>query len=262
MTRTIAFVNQKGGVGKTTSTINVAACLAKQNIKTCIIDMDPQANVSQIFSSINDSDPSIYNSLMHIANKSSATATHEPAIHNTYIENLSILPANVLLSSAEIELVATHGRETVLKRLINSNQSIFSSFDYILIDCQPSLGLLTLNSIIASHYLMVPLHADVFSLTGLSLLCETVQSLQKTFEINTTICGFFFTQVNKQESLFKESYELCKTNYESLVFDTFISNNVTIDHANAMDQSIIDFKPDCRSAIDYQNLTTEMLSKV
>ncbi len=269
MTTIISFVNQKGGVGKTTSVINVSAVLAqmtknqKKN-KVLVIDMDPQANTSQIFTSISDNDLSIYNLLIKQNQNTNGTKeiTIENLIQPTYIENLNIIPSNVLLSSAEIELVNIHGRETILKRILKENKKFLDVYDFIIIDCQPSLGLLTINSIIASDYLMVPLQADVFSLTGVDLLTDTISKLQNIFEIDCTILGLFFTQVQKNASLFKEAYELCQENYGKLVFQSYIRNNITIDHANAMDQSIVDFDPNSNSAQDYISITKELVNKI
>ena len=269
MTKIISFVNQKGGVGKTTSVINISASLAhtfnknKKN-KILMLDMDPQANTSQIYTSTTDGDLSIYNLLVdeHQTKEKNKEIDMKTLIQTTYIENLDIIPSNVLLSSAEIELVNIHGRETILKRILKNNKDFLSKYDYIIIDCQPSLGLLTINSIIAADYLMVPIHADVFSLTGLQLLSETIEKLQSIFEINTTILGFFFTQVNQQETLFKEAFELCKNSYPNLLFNQFIRNNTAIDHANATDQSVIHFAPNASSSKDYKQLTKEFLSKI
>ena len=268
MSTIISFVNQKGGVGKTTSVINVSAVLAhmktgiKKN-KVLVIDMDPQANSSQIFTTISDNDLSIYNLLVQQnQNNNQAKITIEDLIQPTYIENLNIIPSNVLLSSAEIELVNIHGRETILKRILKENKRFLDKYDYIIIDCQPSLGLLTINSIIASDYLMVPLQADVFSLTGVDLLTDTISKLQNIFEIDCTILGLFFTQVQKNASLFKEAYDLCQENYGKLVFQNYIRNNITIDHANAMDQSIVDFDPNSNSAQDYVSITKELVKKI
>ncbi len=258
MSKIICFLNQKGGVGKTTSVINISACLAENNFKTLIIDMDPQANSSQVYYDISDSDPSIYDLLIQ-RNKKTSQLTD--IIKKTYINNLDIIPANVLLSSAEIDLVNIHGRETVLKRLISKEKKIFNDYDYILLDCPPSLGLLTVNSIMASNHLMIPLHADIFSLTGLTLLIETVNKLQTIFETKCTILGFFFTQVVTNQSMFKEAFELCKENYNNDLFDTYIRNNSAIDHANATAQSVIHFAPQSISSLDYQNITKELISK-
>jgi len=262
MSTIISFVNQKGGVGKTTSVINVSAVLA-QKYNVLIIDMDPQANTSQIFTSTTDEDLSIYNLLIQNNQPNTNKAKITPDfIQSTYIEKLKVIPSNVLLSSAEIELVNSHGRETTLKRILKDNKKELEQFDFIIIDCQPSLGLLTINSIIASDYLMVPLQADVFSLTGVDLLTDTISKLQHIFEIDCTILGLFFTQVQKNAALFKEAYELCQENYGDLVFNNVVRNNITIDHANAMDQSIVDFDPNSNSAQDYINLTKELVNKI
>jgi len=259
MTTIISFVNQKGGVGKTTSTINTATALSKLNFKILIIDMDPQANSTQVLTPTSDNDPSIYDLLF--PNKSTKKITFEDVKQSTYLKNLDILPSNVLLSSAEIDLVNEHARETVLKRCLKNHSNQIKHYDFILIDCQPSLGLLTINSIIAANYLMVPIHADVFSLTGLELLTQTIQKLQEVFEINTIILGFFFTQVTIKATLFKEAHELCKYTYPNLLFDTFIRSNSVIDQANATDQSVIDFSPSSSSSIDYKSLAKELISK-
>ena len=180
MTKTISFVNQKGGVGKTTSVINIAACLAEQNASVLIIDMDPQGNTTQVYSNITDDDDSIYNLLVNNTNNTSINSLKK----STYINNVDLLPSNVLLSSAELDLANKENRESILKNVLKNNQKDCSKYDYILVDCQPSLGLLTINSIMASDYIMVPLHADIFSLTGLDLLTQTLSKLQTIFESN------------------------------------------------------------------------------
>lgn len=260
MTTIISFVNQKGGVGKTTSTINVARALSKENFKVLIIDMDPQANSTQVLTSTSDNDTSIYDLIL--PKKSNKKCSFEDIVQTTYTKNLDILPSNVLLSSAEIDLVNEHARETVLKRCLKDYAKKIELYDFIIIDCQPSLGLLTVNSIIASDYLMIPIHADVFSLTGLELLTQTIKNLQDVFEINTTILGFFFTQVTEKASLFKEAHELCKCTYPDLLADTYIRSSTVIDQANATDQSVIDFSPSSTSSKDYQSLAKEIIKKL
>ena len=263
MTEIIAFVNQKGGVGKTTSIINIAACLSENsntglNKKTLIIDMDPQGNSSQVYSQITDQDLSIYQLIHAKATEEKSPPALQDIKQSTYIKNLDILPANVLLSSAELDLVNCHARETILKRLLKDHKDTLSRYDYILIDCPPSLGLLTVNSIIAADKIVVPLHADVFSLTGLELITQTLEKLQQLFEINTTLCGFFFTQVSPNETLFQEAYALCKENYKNLLLNTYIRRNTAINHANATAQSIIHFDKDSSAAKDYLTLTKEL----
>jgi len=258
MTKTISFVNQKGGVGKSTSVINIAACLAKQKKSVLIIDMDPQGNTTQVYSNITDDDQSIYNLLVkNTANQISIQSLKQ----KTYIKNVDLLPSNVLLSSAELDLVNKKNRESILKNSLKENKKDWKHYDYILIDCQPSLGLLTINSIMASDYVMVPLHADIFSLTGLELLTQTLTNVQKTFESNTTILGFFFTQVNKKEPLFKEAYELCLETYPNHLFKSYISTSPTIDQSNATGQSVIHLSPNSNPSKDYQSLTIELMKK-
>tara|TARA_B100000427_G_scaffold70089_1_gene56458 strand:+ start:611 stop:1393 length:783 start_codon:yes stop_codon:yes gene_type:complete len=258
MTKTIAFVNQKGGVGKSTSVINVAACLANKDKSVLIIDMDPQGNTTQVYSNITDDDDSIYNLLLK---KPTEKITIKSLKKNTYINDVDLLPSNVLLSSAELELVNKKHRESTLKNILKENKVHCDDYDYILLDCQPSLGLLTLNSIIASNYVMVPLHADIFSLTGLELLTKTIRKIQTIYEANTTILGFFFTQVNTKEPLFQEAYDLCLETYPDHLFNTYISAGQTIDQANATGQSVIHLSPSSKPAKDYQNLTIELMKK-
>ncbi|RAP28759.1 sporulation initiation inhibitor Soj [Candidatus Marinamargulisbacteria bacterium SCGC AG-343-D04] len=262
MTKIISFANQKGGVGKTTSTINVASSLALDSHKVLVIDMDPQANLTQVLASTTDHDLSIYDLLIPSQHPQKNTITLNQVLTKTYLDNLDILPSNVLLSSAELDLVPLHSRETVLKRLLKTYKKDLESYDFILIDCQPSLGLLTINSIIASDHIMIPLHADVFSLTGLELLIQTVEKLQEVFEINCTILGFFFTQTHTKETLFKEAYNLCKENYKNQLCKTYIKSNSAIDHANATDQSILTFDKNSSASIDYTCLTKEILEKL
>jgi len=257
MTKTISFVNQKGGVGKTTSVINIAACLAEQNASVLIIDMDPQGNTTQVYSNITDDDDSVYNLLVNNTNNTSINSLKK----STYINNVDLLPSNVLLSSAELDLVNKENRESILKNVLKNNQKDCSKYDYILVDCQPSLGLLTINSIMASDYIMVPLHADIFSLTGLDLLTQTLSKLQTIFESNTTILGFFFTQVNKKETLFNEAYELCLETYPKELFKSCITTSTSIDQANATGQSVIHLSPQANPSNDYRELTIELMKK-
>ena len=259
MTKTISFVNQKGGVGKTTSVINIAACLAEKDASVLIIDMDPQGNTTQVYSNITDDDDSVYNLLI---NKQKKPLSIKSLKKNTYIKKVDLLPSNVLLSSAELDLVTKTNRENVLKNVLKTNHKDCNDYDYILIDCQPSLGLLTINSIMASDSIMVPLHADIFSLTGLELLTQTITKLQTIFETNATILGFFFTQVNKKESLFNEAYDLCSETYPSQLFKSYITTSTTIDQANATGQSVIHLSPHSNPSTDYRNLTIELMKKV
>ncbi len=260
MTTIISLVNQKGGVGKTTSAVNLSACLAEEGQRVLLMDMDPQGNTSQVYTQVSDTDKSMYQLL--VSKPISGSLDFSDFKKNTYIDNLDVIPSNVLLSSAEIDLISEPARETILKRVFKSYKSDFDAYDTIIIDCPPSLGLLTVNSIIASDYVLVPLHADVFSLTGLELLLETVEKLQAVFEINTSILGFFFTQVHPQEALFKEAFDLCKGTYKDKLLTSFIRTNTAINHAHATDQSVLHFAPNSKASEDYKSLTNEVKTRL
>ena len=251
MTCVISFVNQKGGVGKTTSSLNVSAVLANQGKKVLLVDMDPQGNATQVYSNVTDDDLSVFDLITKTANLSKSEISINDVIQSTYIDSLDILPSNVLLSSAEVDLISVHGRETVLKRMFKEYLTEKLKYDYIIIDSPPSLGLLTINSIVASDYVVVPLKADIFSLKGLELINETVTKLQDIFEIDTTILGMFFTQVFPKEAMFKESFDLCNVNYNERLFGNFITHTNSIDQANAMSQSVTDFDSNSKSSEDY-----------
>ena len=193
MSTIISFVNQKGGVGKTTSVINIAAALTeseknKNSKKILIIDMDPQGNSSQIYATITDNDLSIYNLLIQQSqsNNQNKKINIQELTQSTYIKNLDILPSNVLLSSAELDLVNTHARETTLKRILKENSDFLSQYDYILIDCQPSLGILTVDHANAMGQSIVDFDSEDNAAIDYKSLCkELINKTQSSYLITS-----------------------------------------------------------------------------
>ncbi|MEK7788516.1 MAG: AAA family ATPase, partial [Planctomycetota bacterium] len=218
--RSIALLNQKGGVGKTTTTANLGACLAMLGKKVLVIDMDPQANLSvHLGVDIHKLKYSVYNII-------TGDCKPDDVILNTKIQGLDIIPANIDLSGAEIELVGVVGRETVLKEYLGG---ILDRYDYVLIDCPPSLGLLTLNVLTLVREVFIPLQTEFFALQGVSKLLDTHEVVRKRLNKNLEITGIIFCMYTSRTRLCKEVIEKVKEHFaKDQVFDTVIRKNVKL----------------------------------
>ena len=252
MGKAIAIFNQKGGVGKTTTNINLAACLAIKGKKVLILDIDPQGNTtSGIGVSKKTLDKTVYNILVD------PDFDPNEAIIHTEVENLDLIPASVDLAGAEVELVSMKGREISLKKGLDK---IRHKYDYIFIDCPPSLGHLTINAFTASDSVMIPVQCEYYALEGLSQLLNTFRLVQKHFNKNLKIEGVLLTMLDARTNLGFEVVEEVKKYFKEKVYDTIIPRNVRLSEAPSYGQSIVDYDIRSKGAEVYLQLAKEVLA--
>ncbi len=251
MGKVIAIANQKGGVGKTTTAVNLSACLAHEGNKVLIIDIDPQGNTtSGIGINKGDIDECIYNVLVE-------DQKPKNVIVPTPTERLHIIPSTIQLAGAEIELVPTISREVRLKRAIDS---IKDEYDYIIIDCPPSLGLLTINSLTASDSVLIPVQCEYYALEGLSQLLNTVRLVQKHLNQDLEIEGVLLTMLDARTNLGLQVIEEVKKYFREKVFKTIIPRNVRLGEAPSHGKPIITYDNKSRGAEVYTELAKEVMS--
>lgn len=251
MGRVIALANQKGGVGKTTTSINLGACLAKLGQKVLLIDADAQGNAtSGLGIRKADIKADVYDVLVN-------EVPMTDVIIHTSRKNLDIVPATIQLSGAEIELTSQMARE---KRLADAVVLIRDSYDYILIDCPPSLGMLTINAFTACDTILIPVQSEYYALEGLSQLLNTIQLVQKHFNPNLKIEGVLLTMLDARTNLGNEVVEEVKRFFKDKVYQTIIPRNVRLSEAPSHGMSIIDYDPSSRGAKEYMALAKEVLA--
>ncbi len=252
MARIIAIVNQKGGVGKTTTTINLAAALSLSGKRVLLLDMDPQGNASTgLAISRKLRGVSIYNVLVD------GTALAE-AVKETRVNNLDIVPSHIDLSAAELEIGDQAGRTTKLK---NAIEPLTGRYDYILIDCPPALGLLTVNALAASNSALVPLQCEFYALEGLSQLLKTVEMAKSSINPGLVIEGVMLTMYDKRNRLSGQVAEDVRKHLGRAVFNTIIPRNVRIAEAPSFGQPVMMYDPDCVGSKAYMALADELLSR-
>ncbi len=252
MARIIAIVNQKGGVGKTTTTINLAAALSLSGKRVLLLDLDPQGNASTgLAISRKLRGVSIYNVLVE------GTALKE-AVKETRVKNLDIVPSHIDLSAAELEIGNQAGRTTKLKTAI---EALSGDYDYILIDCPPALGLLTVNALAAANSALVPLQCEFYALEGLSQLLKTVEMAKSSINPKLVIEGVMLTMYDKRNRLSGQVAEDVRTHLGRAVFETIIPRNVRIAEAPSFGQPVMMYDPDCVGSKAYMALADELLSR-
>ena len=252
MGKTIAIANQKGGVGKTTTAINLAASFAVLEHKTLLIDADPQANAtSGLGIDPKSVETSIYECIIDKIDP------HE-VIQETDTPNLFLLPAHIDLVGAEIEIINVADREMMMKRAIDS---IKSEYDFIIIDCSPSLGLVTLNSLTAADSVIIPVQCEYFALEGLGKLLYTIKLVQEQLNPQLDIEGILLTMFDVRLRLSKQVVEEVKTHFQSMVFDTLINRDTRLGEAPSFGKPIMMYDASNRGAINYLNLAREILQK-
>ena len=252
MSKIIALANQKGGVGKTTSSINLAASLAVLEYKTLLVDADPQANST---SGIGYDPRAIKNSIYEcIIN---GIDPHE-AIQKTETPNLDLLPAHIDLVGAEIEMINLTDREYKMRGVLDG---LRSEYDFIIIDCSPSLGLITINSLTAADSVIIPVQCEYFALEGLGKLLNTIKIVQTRLNPDLEIEGILLTMYDVRLRLSNQVVEEVRNHFEDMVFDTIIQRNTRLSEAPSFGMSVIMHDANCKGAINYLNLAREIVRK-
>ena len=252
MGKIIAIANQKGGVGKTTTSINLAASLGVLEKKVLLIDADPQANASSgLGIDIESVKVGSYQVLEH-------TSSAKDAILKTTSPNLDIIASHIDLVAIEIELVDKHRREYMLK---DSLKTIKNEYDYIIIDCAPSLGLITLNSLVAADSVIIPIQCEYFALEGLGKLLNTIKSIQKIHNKDLDIEGLLLTMFDSRLRLSNQVVDEVQKHFSTMVFDTIIRRNTRLGEAPSYGESIIAYDATSKGAVNYLNLANELLKK-
>ncbi len=248
----IGILNQKGGVGKTTTAVNLAACLALSGKKTLLIDADAQGNATSGLSM----DRSRFTKTLYDAMSDEIAA--DAAIYATDIKKLSLLPATPDLAGAEIELVNRPGRETVLRRIITP---LTEDFDYILIDCPPSLGLMTVNALSAADSVIIPIQAEFYALEGLAQLVKTVEIVQGNLNPNLSILGILFTMYDGRTNLAKQVVDEVKQYFGARVFKTEIPRSIKLSEAPSFGKPIALYAPNSKGAAAYMKFCREVMRR-
>lgn len=252
MGKIIAIANQKGGVGKTTTTVNLAASLGVLEKRVLLIDADPQANAtSGLGIDVDGVEKGTYQLLEH-------TMGVDEVIIQTDSPNVDLIPAHIDLVAIEIELVDKDNREYMLKEALTE---LGDRYDFVLIDCAPSLGLLTLNALTAADSVMIPIQCEYFALEGLGKLLNTVKSVQKIHNNDLDIEGMLLTMYDSRLRLSNQVVEEVKKHFADMVFDTIIQRNVRLSEAPSYGESIIKYDASSKGATNYLNLANEILKK-
>src|SRR5262245_36222954 len=251
---TIAITNQKGGVGKTTTAINLAAALASKGVRTLVVDMDPQANSSMSFLDIHELKKSVYEALT------------EPDVHLSdviqpaeKVEKLAIGPSTIALAKIEAKLV---GELDSHFRLKDELQAVQDRYDYVIIDTPPTLGIITVNALVAATHVLIPIQASYFALEGTDDLLETIDKIKVRANPELQILGALITMYDKRTLLAKDIYEQIQHVFGNRVFETVITKSVRLEESPAYRESIFTFAPRSTGAYEYYRLSEEVLSRV
>ncbi|MDY4149413.1 MAG: AAA family ATPase [Paludibacteraceae bacterium] len=252
MSKIISLANQKGGVGKTTTSINLSAALAQQGKKVLLVDADPQANASSgLGIEIRDLENTIYECLINGIDP-------HTAVVETSVENLSLIPSHIDLVGAEIEMLNIENRENLLKNILTQ---VRSEYDYILIDCSPSLGLITINALTASDSVIIPVQCEFFALEGIAKLLNTIKIIKSQLNPSLQIEGFLLTMYDNRLRLSNQVYEEVKRHFGDLVFNSVISRNVRLSEAPSHGMSVLEYDPLSKGAQNYVSLAKELINR-
>ncbi|MCI5497523.1 MAG: AAA family ATPase [Firmicutes bacterium] len=250
MGKIVAFLNQKGGVGKTTTCVNMAGYLAQMGKKVLLLDIDPQGNASSNLGIEKDSKPkTIYNVIVD-------DNTIDEVIVPTKLENLDLIPSDVDLAGAEIELVQMNNREKVVRNIL---KKVVNNYDYICIDCPPSLGLITVNALTACDSVLIPIQCEYFALEGLSQLMYTIKLVKKHLNENIDVEGVVLTMKDNRSNLGQSVAQDITKYFGKKVYKTIIPRNIRLAEAPSFGEPICVYDPKCTGAIAYRTLTEEFL---
>ena len=252
MTKIIALANQKGGVGKTTTAINLSAALAGDGKRVLLVDADPQANASSgLGVDIREQGSSIYECLVNGIDP-------REAITETEVENLHLIPSHIDLVGAEIEMLNMPDREQLLKRVL---QQVKGDYDYILIDCSPSLGLITVNALTAADSVIIPVQCEFFALEGIAKLLNTIKIIKSQLNPGLNIMGLVLTMYDNRLRLSNQVLEEVRRHFGDLVFRTVIARNVRLSEAPSHGKTILDYEPKSKGAVAYKALAKEVMNR-
>lgn len=252
--KTLAIVNQKGGCGKTTTAVNLAAALARQGYRTLLIDLDPQGHATLAFGLQPDTlEQTIYDVIVN------PQVLLGRILQNTQIPSLQTAPSNVLLSGAESQLLRMYDREYILRERL---AEVAGQFDYCLIDCSPSLSLLTLNAMVAADELIIPVQTQYYALEGLRQVMETVDVIRERFHPQLHVRGILLTLVERRTLLCRQVEEQMRDYFGPLIFQTVIHRNVRLAEAPSAGQSVITYAPASLGALEYQSLANELTHEI
>lgn len=252
MGKIIALANQKGGVGKTTTTINLAASLAALEKKVLVVDADPQANASSgLGVDVRSVELSVYECLVN-------GEEAKDAIVHTEVEGLDIIPSHIDLVGAEIEMLNMENRERILKRVLTP---LKGEYDFVLIDCSPSLGLITVNALTAADSVIIPVQCEYFALEGISKLLNTIKIIKSKLNPDLEIEGFLLTMYDSRLRLANQIYEEVKRPFRDLVFTTVIQRNVKLSEASSYGKPVLLYDADSKGSINHMQLAREIIEK-
>jgi chromosome partitioning protein len=250
MRNVYVFVNQKGGVGKTTSAINIGAYLAEAGKSVLLVDFDSQANLSSGVG-VTSVKPGVYELI-------SGAVPIEATIRKTGVPELSVIPASIDLSGAAVELIEQKERDLFLKKAL---EPVRHCYDFILIDCPPSLGVLTLNGLAAADAAIIPMQCEYFAMEGLSLLLQTIKRIQKNLNPLLDIGGIFFTMYDARTRLAQEVVREVSAYFQNKVFSTIIPRNIRLSEAPSHGMTISQYSPQCNGAKAYKSLAQEVIER-